>query len=374
MRVNLTPFRFSNNGSKTKRKIELMKTKPPKTKIVCTIGPASRSETMLVEMMRRGMTMARLNFAHGTLAQHTQDIKNIRLAAHQEKLNFPILIDLPGPKIRVGKLKHEPLHLRQGHTVWLTTRKILGLFLDRIPVDYPQLIQSVKRDSLIYLNDGFIQLKVLEVKESTVKCEVMVGGNLLSHKGLNLPDAKMFVEPVTVEDVKYMEFGLKQGVDLYGVSFVEKAADILKIKSIAKEMGYKIRTVAKIERAEAVKNIDSILKVTDAVMVARGDLGVQIPLEEVPLVQKSIIHKARLKGIPVITATQMLESMVHNVRPTRAEVSDVANAILDGTTAVMLSEETAIGDYPLETVEMMARIASKVESGFKVPTPASIKF
>ena len=324
---------------------------------------------MLVEMMRRGMTMARLNFAHGTLAQHTQDIKNIRLAAHREKLHFPILIDLPGPKIRVGKLKHDPLHLRQGHVLWLTTRKILGLFLDRIPVDYPQLTQSVKKGSLIYLNDGFIQLRVLEVKESTVKCEVLMGGNLLSHKGLNLPDAKMFVEPVTEQDLRYMEFGLKQGVDLYGVSFVEKASDILKIKAAAKGLGYKIRTVAKIERAEAVKNLDAILKVTDAVMVARGDLGVQIPLEDVPLVQKSIIHKARLKGIPVITATQMLESMVHNVRPTRAEVSDVANAILDGTTAVMLSEETAIGDYPLETVEMMARIAGRVESGFKVHPP-----
>ena len=350
-----------------------MKSKQPKTKIVCTIGPASRSEKMLLGMMRRGMTMARLNFAHGTLAQHSRDIKNIRLAAHHEKLHFPILIDLPGPKIRVGKLKHEPLHLRQGHVIWLTTRKILGLFLDRIPVDYPQLTQSVKKGSLIYLNDGFIQLKVLEIKESAVKCEVLMGGNLLSHKGLNLPDAKMFVEPVTGEDVKYMEFGLKQGVDLYGVSFVEKAADILKIKSIAKGMGCKIRTVAKIERAEAVKNIDSILKVTDAVMVARGDLGVQIPLEEVPLVQKSIIHKARLRGIPVITATQMLESMVHNIRPTRAEVSDVANAILDGTTAVMMSEETAIGDYPLETVEMMVRIAYKVESGFKVH-PVPVKF
>ncbi len=341
-----------------------MKNKHPKTKIVCTIGPASRSEKMLSELIRRGMSMARLNFAHGTLPQQAVDIKNIQGVARHERVHCPILIDLPGPKIRVGKLRHEPIHLRQGHHVWLTTRRILGLFLDRIPVAYPHLTKSVKKGSLIYLNDGFIQLRVDEVKSSAVKCEVLMGGNLLSHKGLNLPDAKLFVDPVTDEDLKYMEFGLKHGVELYGVSFVEKAADILKIKAYARKLGYKIKTVAKVERAEAVKNIDSILKVTDAVMVARGDLGVQIPLEEVPLVQKSIIHKAWRREIPVITATQMLESMVHNVRPTRAEVSDVANAILDGTTAVMLSEETAIGDFPLQTVEMMAKIAYKVEESF----------
>jgi pyruvate kinase len=250
--------------------------------------------------------------------------------------------------------------------IYLTSRKILRVFHESIPVDYPQLSQSVKEGGLIYLNDGFIQLKVLDVRPSLVKCEVLVGGPLLSHKGLNIPDGKIFVEPVTEEDLKFVDFGLEQGIDLFGVSFIEKAADILKIKDYAKKKGRRIHTIAKIERAEAVQNLDSILKVTDMVMVARGDLGVQIPLEEVPLVQKRIIEKARHRGVPVITATQMLESMVHNVRPTRAEVSDVANAILDGTTAVMLSEETAIGEYPLETVEMMSRIARKVEMGFKI--------
>jgi pyruvate kinase len=336
----------------------------PKTKIVCTIGPASRSEQKLSDLMRAGMGMARLNFAHGTLAQHAADIKNIREVAKREKTQCPILIDLPGPKIRVGKLKHEPLDLRKGHLVYLTSRKILGLFHESIPVDYPQLAQSVKKGGLIYLNDGFIQLRVEDVRTSVVKCEVMVGGNLYSYKGLNVPDGKLFVEPVTEQDIRYVDFGLEHDVDLFGVSFMERAEDILKVKAYAKKKGRKIHTVAKIERAEAVENLDKILRVTDMVMVARGDLGVQIPLEEVPLVQKRIIQKARHRGVPVITATQMLESMVHNVRPTRAEVSDVANAILDGTTAVMLSEETAIGDYPVETVEMMAKIAHTVERDF----------
>ncbi len=341
-----------------------MKIKHPKTKIVCTIGPASRSEEKLSQLMRAGMGMARLNFAHGTLAQHATDIKRIRDVAKREQTQCPILIDLPGPKIRVGKLKHEPLHLRKGHVVYLTSRKILRLFHESIPVDYPQLAQSVHKGSLIYLNDGFILLKVEGVKTSLIKCEVVVGGSLLSYKGLNIPDGKLFVEPVTEEDFRYVDFGLEHKVDIFGVSFMERAEDILKVKAYAKKKGRKIHTVAKIERAEAVQNLDKILKVTDMVMVARGDLGVQIPLEEVPIVQKRIIQKARHRGVPVITATQMLESMVHNVRPTRAEVSDVANAILDGTTAVMLSEETAIGEYPVETVEMMAKIARAVEHEF----------
>lgn len=310
------------------------------------------------------MSVARLNFAHGTLPQHAVDIKRIRETAAKEGVRCPIFIDLPGPKIRVGKLKHEPLHLRKGHILWLNARKITGIFHDNVPVDYPQLTQSVKIGSLIYLNDGFIQLRVQDIRHSGVKCEVLVGGSLLSYKGLNLPGAKLFVEPVTEQDLRYVDFGMEHGIDLFGVSFLEKAEDIAKVKAHARKQGKKIHTIAKIERAEAVHNMDGILKVTDMVMVARGDLGVQIPLEEVPLVQKTIIHKARHRGVPVITATQMLESMVGNVRPTRAEVSDVANAILDGTTAVMLSEETAIGEYPVETVEMMAKIAHAVDHDF----------
>ena len=332
----------------------------PKTKIVCTVGPTSRSEKILAEMMRKGMSIARLNFAHGTLRQHAQDIKTILRASREAGKHCPILIDLPGPKIRVGKLRHEPLHLRQGQVIWLTSRKIMRIFHESLPVDYPQLPQSVQKGGMIYLNDGFIQLRVEEIRSNAVKCQVLMGGNLLSFKGLNIPDGKLFVEPVTDQDLKYMDFGLEHGVDLFGISFLESAADILKAKAYARKKGRRIHTVAKIERAEAVRNLDGILKVTDMVMVARGDLGVQIPLEQVPMVQKRIIRKARQKGVPVITATQMLESMVHNVRPTRAEVSDVANAILDGTNAVMLSEETAIGDFPVQTVEMMARIVHAV--------------
>lgn len=342
-----------------------MNTKHPKTKIVCTIGPASRSEEKLAQLMRAGMSMARLNFAHGTLAQHSLDIHRIREVATKLRVSCPILIDLPGPKIRVGKLKREPMHLRKGQKIWLNAGAFTRFFRTSIPVDYPQLPQSVKIGSHIFLNDGFIQLLVEKIRHSSVKCQVLVGGILLSFKGLNIPEGKLFVEPVTEQDLHYLDFGLEHGIDLFGVSFLEKAQNILKAKAFALKKGKKIRTVAKIERAEAVRNLDKILKVTDMVMVARGDLGVQIPLEEVPLVQKRIIRKARQRGVPVITATQMLESMVQNVRPTRAEVSDVANAILDGTTAVMLSEETAIGEYPVETVEMMARIANKVESASK---------
>lgn len=338
-----------------------MKPKQPKTKIVCTIGPASRSVEKLTALMKAGMSVARLNFAHGTLGQHAADIENIRLAAVQAGVQCPIFIDLPGPKIRVGKLKHEPLDLKKGHVVWLNGRKLMSVFHDSIPVDYPQLAQSVQKDSLIYLNDGFIQMRVLDMRHSAVKCEVLVGGSLLSHKGLNIPDGKIFVDPVTPEDLRFVDFGLEHGIDLFGVSFIETAADISKVKAYAREKGKKIRTIAKIERAEAVENLDKILRVTDMAMVARGDLGVQIPLENVPFAQKTIIQKGRQRGIPVITATQMLESMVHNVRPTRAEVSDVANAILDGTAAVMLSEETAIGEYPVETVAIMAKITAVAE-------------
>lgn len=341
-----------------------MKPKHPKTKIVCTIGPASRTEGKLAELMKAGMSLARLNFAHGTLGQHAADIKHIREVAARVGVHCPILIDLPGPKIRVGKLKNEPVELHKGQVLWLNGRKIMRVFHESLPVDYPQLANSVKAGSLIYLNDGFIQLRVQEIRHSAVKCQVLVGGSLFSYKGLNIPDGKLFVEPITEQDLKYVDFGIDHGIDLFGVSFIEKAEDIVKVKAYARKKGKKIHTVAKIERAEAVENMDKILRVTDMVMVARGDLGVQIPLEQVPLVQKEIIRKARHRGVPVITATQMLESMVHNVRPTRAEVSDVANAILDGTTAVMLSEETAIGEYPLETVEIMAKIARAVEHDF----------
>ena len=334
-----------------------------KTKIVCTIGPASRSEVMLEKLLLAGMNVARINFAHEKLESHGEDIRRIRRVS--TRLNRPcqILADLPGPKIRVGQLRHEPVHLHHDQMVWLTTKKILGSE-NRIPVGYDQLTQSVKKGSIVFLNDGFMQLQVLSIQGPEVKCKVLIGGPLLSHKGLNLPAAKLFVDAVTEEDLGFVEFGLQEGVDFFGVSFVQKAADILKVRAFAHKKGKIIRTIAKIERSEAVRNIDSILKVTDGIMVARGDLGVEVPIESVPVIQKRLIAKANWEGVPVITATQMLESMTHNIRPTRAEVTDVANAILDGTDGVMLSEETAIGEYPAQTVEMMDKIAVTVEKAF----------
>jgi pyruvate kinase len=340
-----------------------------KTKIVCTIGPASRSKSVLKEMIRGGMSVARLNFSHGRPEEHREDILKIRSVSKQLDRLVTIMIDLPGLKIRVGQLLHEPMMLAKGDEVTLTTKSLSGKSF--IPVEYKKLPQMVSKGKIVYLNDGFIQLRVQEVKADRVRCKVIIGGPLLSHKGLNLPDAKISGDAVTKQDYRYVDFGLKQGINIFGVSFVEKAADILKLKAFAKKRGRSIRVVAKIERSEALKNIDGIIQAADAIMVARGDLGVQIPLEDVPVVQKRLIQKANLLGCPVITATQMLESMTQNVRPTRAEVADVANAILDGTDAVMLSEETAIGKYPAETVKIMARIAAATERQFSVTRGSS---
>jgi pyruvate kinase len=337
-----------------------MKLPDHKTKIVCTIGPASRSETVLEELMRRGMNVARLNFAHGTVDGHREDIRRIRSAAAKSERSCLILADLPGPKIRIGKLKSDPLLLKKGDRVTLTTKDVPGT-AERISVDYGRLPESVSRGSVIYLNDGFIQLEVEESARDEVLCKVVIGGPLLSHKGLNLPGAKIFTDTVTDRDLHFVDFALKEGINTFGVSFVEKADDILKVRDFARERGTAVHVVAKIERAEAVANINEILDAADAIMIARGDLGVQIPVEDVPAVQKKLIRKANLLGRPVITATQMLLSMTENIRPTRAETSDVANAILDGTDAVMLSEETAIGKYPAEAVDMMARIAVSIE-------------
>jgi len=331
-----------------------------KTKIVCTIGPASHTDSVIKNLIKSGMNVARLNFSHGNPEDHKQDIRRIRsIASHLERV-VTILIDLPGPKIRIGKLQNEPLVLKKDDTVTLTPNNILGT-VSRIPVNYTQLSQSVSKGSLIYLNDGFLQLRVLEVSGDEVRCKVIIGGPLLSQKGVNIPRAKISMDPITDKDLDFVDLGLKEGVDTFGTSFIEKADDIRKVKEFARKRGKSINVVAKIERAEAARNIDEILDVADAIMIARGDLGVQISIEDVPVVQKKLIRKANLLGRPVITATQMLESMTENIRPTRAEVTDVANAILDGTDAVMLSEETAIGKYPVETVKMMTRIAKSIE-------------
>lgn len=331
-----------------------------KTKIICTIGPASQPEKVLTDMMRSGMTIARINFSHGTQQEHRRTISSIRKVSERHGGRCPILVDLPGPKMRIGKLEKEPLILVKGREVTLTTRDIPGT-PDIIPVTYRRLPESVSPGSVIYLNDGFIALKVMTVLNDEVRCTVTTGGQLLSGKGLNIPGAKIFMKRVTDHDLELMDFALGEGITTFGISFVETADDILQARAFAREKGKKIYVVAKIERAAAVANIDEILEVADAVMIARGDLGVEIPIEEVPIVQKQLIRKANLSCRPVITATQMLESMIDSTRPTRAEATDVANAILDGTDAVMLSEETAVGRYPVEAVEVMARIAIALE-------------
>ncbi len=331
-----------------------------KTKIICTIGPASQPEKVLTDMMRSGMTIARINFSHGTQQEHRRTISSVRKVSERHGGRCPILVDLPGPKMRIGKLEKEPLILVKGREVTLTTRDIPGT-PDIIPVTYRRLPESVSPGSVIYLNDGFIALKVMTVLNDEVRCTVTTGGQLLSGKGLNIPGAKIFMKRVTDHDLELMDFALGEGITTFGISFIETADDILQARAFAREKGKKIYVVAKIERAAAVENIDEILEVADAVMIARGDLGVEIPIEEVPIVQKQLIRKANLSCRPVITATQMLESMIDSTRPTRAEATDVANAILDGTDAVMLSEETAVGRYPVEAVEVMARIAIALE-------------
>ena len=331
-----------------------------RTKIVCTIGPASNSEAVLERLMLQGMNVARLNFAHGSLQGHKEDIRRIRAVSGKLRHHCLILADLPGPKIRIGKLLEEPLLLEKGEEVVLTVKDLIGT-PNQIPVQYKRLPESVNPGSLIFLNDGFIQLQVERVFEEEVFCRTVIGGPLLSYKGLNLPGVNIIAKAVSDTDLEFVAFALQEGVDAFGVSFVEEANDILKVKRFAEKRGQSVYVVAKIERAEAINNFDAILSAADAIMIARGDLGVQIPLEDVPAVQKKLIHKANLLGRPVITATQMLLSMTENIRPTRAEVSDVANAILDGTDAVMLSEETAIGRYPVEAVEMISKIATSAE-------------
>lgn len=331
-----------------------------KTKIVCTIGPASRSEAVLEQLMRLGMNVARLNFAHGTQQGHREDILRIRTVAAKLQRHCLIMADLPGPKMRIGQLLEEPLLLEKGDEVVLTTKNLADAPY-QIPVAFKQLPESVTAGDLIFLNDGFIQLRVEKVSGENIFCRTIIDGPLLSHKGLSVPGVKITAEAVSQTDLEFVDFALQEGVDAFGVSFVQNPADILKVKEFAHNKGYSAYVIAKIERAEAIENIDDILSVADAIMIARGDLGVQIPLQDVPAVQKKLIHKANLLGRPVITATQMLMSMTENIRPTRAEVSDVANAILDGTDAVMLSEETAIGRYPAETVEMIGKIAISTE-------------
>lgn len=331
-----------------------------RTKIVCTLGPVSNTTITIEKLVRAGMDCARLNFSHGTPEEHLQVIKRVRAVSRRTGKLVAVMQDLPGPKLRVGKLKKGSVLLKKGSKVVLATRADAGGD-GAIPVESKDLPRYVKTGGKIFLSDGSIALRVIVRSESTIECVCEIGGLLLSGKGVNIPDLRRGFETFTDRDRRYLTFGLKHDVDLVAVSFVRKAGDIKAVRRFIEKEGSTAVVVAKIEKREAVENISEIVGVTDAVMVARGDLGVENPIEEVPEMQKSIITLCRSKGVPVITATQMLESMVSNASPTRAEVTDVANAILDGTDAVMLSEETAIGQHPVECVGVMSRVALKAE-------------
>jgi pyruvate kinase len=332
-----------------------------RAKIVCTIGPSSSSYEKIVKLIKAGMDVARLNFSHGTHAEHKKVVSFIRKASLALKKPVAIMQDLQGPKIRVQTFMNGSVELKPGKSFILTTRNVKGN--DQIvSVSYKLFNQDVKAGDDVLLDDGLLKLKVEKIKGEDVNCRVVFGGRLSDHKGINLPDCILSVNALTKKDREDLKFGIDQDVDYVALSFVQRPEDIKQIKSIIARYHKDIPVIAKIEKPQAVKTIDAITDIADAIMVARGDLGVELNPEEVPLIQKQIIHSCNEKGIPVITATQMLESMIHNPRPTRAEASDVANAVLDGTDAVMLSGETASGKYPVESVITMHRIVNLVES------------
>ncbi len=327
------------------------------TKIVATIGPASDNENLLNQLVENGLDVARLNFSHGTYEEHGQRIDKIKQVAVKNDKYIGIMLDTKGPEVRVGELLQGEMNLEKGMEVMLSNGSGPGI----IPITYSGLSGDVEVGTQILLDDGLIGLEVEGIQQDGIKCRVLNGGILKSNKGVNVPGVLLELPPVTDKDVADIRFGIEQKVDFIAASFIRRAADILEIRRILEEKDADISIIAKIETQAAVNNIDEILQVADGIMVARGDLGVEIPSEEVPLVQKEIIRKCNKAGKPVITATQMLDSMISNPRPTRAEASDVANAIFDGTDAIMLSGETAAGKYPVESVVMMDKIANRTE-------------
>jgi pyruvate kinase len=330
------------------------------TKIVATIGPSSDSSSVLERLINAGMNIARLNFSHGDFQEHAGRIDRIRAAMRATGLPVAIMADLPGPKMRIGKIDPEPIELETGSTYTLTTDSIVG-DATRASVSFDRLPQVVKPGDRLFLNDGLVQLEVIGTAGRDVQCRVTVGGELRSRKGLNLPGVALGISAFTDHDRACLEFALAHGVDAVSQSFVENASDLEAVRSAARALGKNPFLIAKIERYSALNNYEDILKAADGIMVARGDLGVEVPLERMAILQKELIAKANLAGKPVITATQMLESMTVSRIPTRAEATDVANAILDGTDCVMLSGESAMGKYPVEAVATLARIAVATE-------------
>lgn len=332
-----------------------------RTKIVATMGPASAKKDVLLAMIKAGVNICRLNFSHGKAGDHKAVIDIIREINQQYKTNVGILADLQGPKIRIGLVKDGGIHLVNGTTIKITTRECIGDD-NRIYITYETFPQDVQPDEIILLDDGKIQMKVIETNQlDTVVCEVVHGGILTSRKGVNLPNTKVSIPSLTPEDLENLKLALEWDVDWVGLSFVRTGEDIIALKEIISASGKSAKVIAKVEKPEAIANIDAIIAATDGVMVARGDLGVEMPLEEVPLLQKMIARKCREASKPVIVATQMLESMITTPRPTRAEVNDVANSVLDGADAVMLSGETSVGEFPVIVIETMAKIVRNVE-------------
>ncbi|WP_460194595.1 pyruvate kinase [Thermosynechococcus sp. FA-CM-4201] len=331
-----------------------------RTKIVATIGPASQSREVIQQMLAAGMNVARLNFSHGDYKDHAETIALLRQVANEEATPLTLLQDLQGPKIRVGQLPEGSIELVEGeqvHLVPLTEEETQG-----IGIDYPYLAEEAQPGMQVLLDDGLLELVVEAVEGDRVTCRVVQGGTLKSRKGVNLPDLNLRLPSLTDKDKQDIQFGIEQGVDIISLSFVRRAEDLWELREyLAAHGASDMPVLAKIEKPQAVENLSAILGVADAIMVARGDLGVEMRVEKVPLLQKQIIRECNYRSIPVITATQMLESMIHNPRPTRAEASDVANAILDGTDAVMLSGESAVGAFPVQAVKMLARIAADVE-------------
>ncbi|MGD0468689.1 MAG: pyruvate kinase [Terriglobales bacterium] len=341
-----------------------------RAKIICTIGPACDSDEMIRDLMRLGMDVARLNFSHGTHSEHAQRIQRLRRAAHDLKRTICILQDLQGPKIRTGLLKNgKAVLLKAGNLLTITPRKVAGTAA-LIATDFAGLAREVKPGSRVLLSDGRIELKVRSTRGDDVECEVLNGGMLGEQQGINLPGAAVAIPALTAKDKRDLEFGLKHGVDVVALSFVRSADDLRMAKSLMREFGKSVPIVAKLEKPQAIERLEEILEVTSGVMIARGDLGVELPPERVPIIQKLVIQRAGVWRRPVITATQMLESMTESPQPTRAEASDVANAIFDGTDSVMLSGETASGRYPRETVAMMARIILEAEASIAQLRPA----
>jgi pyruvate kinase len=331
-----------------------------KTKIVATIGPRTESVEMLEKLVKAGLNVMRLNMSHGDHEEHRNRIKNARQVETSLGISLPVLMDLSGPKIRTGEYKTDRITIKKGKTVILTTEKVIG-DETRFSINYPKLPEEVKKGSIIMLDDGKKKLEVMSIKGAEITCKVVIGGELKSRRGVNIPGAYLSVSSITPKDKKDLQFGIKEGIDIVALSFVRTEKDVLDLRKLLKNAPHYVPIITKIETQEAIDNLDAILEAADGAMVARGDLAIEVPTELVPVYQKMIINKCNALGKPVITATQMLESMIHSPVPTRAEVSDIANAIYDGTDAVMLSEESTLGEYPVEAVEVMTRVAQANE-------------